>query len=146
MSAGEAECGRDVLAWSFFEQPHHHHGALGIAESIHAAAETDAFLGLGNQCLCGRPVGARLDRIDRMVRACEMMTTSHVSRGVDQDAHEERYARAFGVGEMPPEGDLQERAEGVMHAVESVFRTEALPSSTADELGALFADDEVESV
>jgi hypothetical protein len=124
--ARETERGGDVLAGTFFEHSHQHHGALGRAQAVDARAQAHALLRVGHQGLRGRRGVDRIDGIERAVRAGEMVTPSHVSRGVDHDSSEECPVLGRIVGKGAADGELQERAEGVVHAVERIFGAEPL--------------------
>ncbi len=146
VAAGEAEGGRDVLAGAFLKHPHHDHRPLGLAQPLHAAAEADALFRVSDEGLGGRAAIASLDGVDRVVRAREMMSAALVPRGIDHDAREQRRVLAHVPGQFAARRELQERAEGVVHAVDGVFGAQPLPSSETGELRALLSDDAIEGV
>jgi hypothetical protein len=146
MTAREAEGGRDVLAGALVEETHHHYRALALAEAVHAAAKADALLGVRDQGLRRRPVAARLDGVDRMMWAREVVTAALVPCRIDHDAGEERPMLIDFGGQLARLGKVQERAEGIVHAVEGVFGAKPFPPSQTGKLDALLANDAIECV
>jgi thioredoxin 1 len=81
-----------------------------------------------------------------MVGASEVMTAALVSRGVHHDAGQEMRVLGYVGWKLSAKGQLQKRAEGVVHAVEGVFGAQPFASSQAGELNALLANDAIKCV
>lgn len=141
VAAGEAERRGDVLARALLEQAQRDHRALDLAELLHARAQADHVLGVGQQLFDVRLVQGELV-VPREVGDGAEVPAPLVSRRVAHDGPERR-ARELVVGLVVPH---QERAQRVLHALQRLFGVEPLAPRDGDERPSIEVNETAQAV
>src|SRR5262249_33792682 len=110
------------------------------AQAIHASAEAHVLLRSYNQHLAGRFLRVRLDGVDRLVRAGNVMQPPLVARRIPYDCGQKARVRPVPSGQLAALRQHEERAEGVLHAIDGVLGAKAFATGDPRELGALDTD------
>jgi hypothetical protein len=112
---------------------------LRIAQAIDARAKTNVLLGTFDHRIGKRLFRFWMNRIDRIVRLCDVMTAAFVSRGISNDTREIR--SVIGIGQTTLLCELQERAERIVHAIDRIFGRKTFAPRNVHERRALATND-----
>jgi thioredoxin 1 len=121
---GDTQELRDVFSRALVEHAQRDHRALNLAELRHARSEPQSFHRTRHELVGKRavPVG-QLESVDFVMRARSKMSPSVIAGGVTNDRGQNGGRIAHRI-ELTGSGQIDERAQPLLYAVDSVFGCE----------------------
>ncbi len=139
IGAAEPKRRRHVFTRAIFEQTHHHHRALLVAQSVHASVQANTLFGVSEQTVDGQAGIRRLQAFDTRMRPREVMSAPFVACCVDDDAANKRFVVSG--WQLAGLGESQESAKRIVHTIECVLGPQTLAAGQTGKRETLLTHD-----